>query len=302
MPAKDCKNSSENTIKPPPAPLWDRIELCAFADEAGATLAEQIEALSANRISLIELRGIDGRNISDHTPKEAEEIAQTLSSHGITVFSIGSPIGKVKLTDPAEKEKKRFENTLEVARAAGARCIRLFSFYGADALGEDARKAVIERLSDFAETARGAGIHLCHENEKGIYGDSPARCRLLLDALPSLFAVFDPANFIQCGADPQKAWETLADRVAYLHIKDALADGTVVPAGLGVGGLLPILRDFAARGGGVATLEPHLHAFTGLSSLSEEDAERLIGNRRFANSREAFDFAVTSFRALLEKL
>ncbi len=35
------------------------IRLCAFADEAGTTLEEQITALKKHRISLIEIRSID---------------------------------------------------------------------------------------------------------------------------------------------------------------------------------------------------------------------------------------------------
>lgn len=277
----------------------EKLILSAFADEAGASLAEQIKALNENDIPYIELRGVNGKNISDHTPKEAEAVAKELKSHGISVWSIGSPIGKVRLSSSFEAEYARFENTLAVARAAEARCIRLFSFF--EASDEDAEK-VIERLSAFAEAAKDSGITLCHENEKGIFGDSAPRCQTLLQKVPSLQAVFDPANFIQCGQDTKKAWGLLADRVFYLHIKDALPDGTVVPAGKGIGELPYILKDFLARGGRVASLEPHLHAFTGLSALSGEDAERILGSRAFETGREAFDYAVKSLRELAERL
>ena len=49
------------------------------------------------------------------------------------------------------------------------------------------------------ELAKGSGIVLCHENEKGIYGDIASRCAEIHRELPALKAVFDPANFIQCG-------------------------------------------------------------------------------------------------------
>ena len=45
----------------------------------------------------------------------------------------------------------------------------------------------------------------------------------------ALVGVFDPANFIQCGQDTWEAWELLASRTYYMHIKDALADGKVCP-------------------------------------------------------------------------
>ena len=50
-----------------------------------------------------------------------------------------------------------------------------------------------------------------------------------------LDGVFDPANFVQCGIDTIEAFELLQDRITYLHIKDALPDGSVVPAGKGHG-------------------------------------------------------------------
>jgi len=280
----------------------EKLILSAFADEAGATLAEQIAALGENNIPYIELRGVNGKNISDHTPQEAAAVAEELKANGISVYSIGSPIGKVKLHQPFEKELARFENTLAIAKATGAKCIRLFSFFEWDSLGEAAEEEVIRRLSAFCTLAKDSGITLCHENEKGIFGDTAERCRTLLDRVPDLAAVFDPANFIQCGVATLPAWEMLKDRVHYLHIKDALRDGKVVPAGCGEGNLKTIVSDFISRGGKVATLEPHLHAFTGLSSLSGEDADRILNNRRFATNREAFDFAVKAFRELIDTI
>lgn len=279
-----------------------KLILSAFADEAGATLAEQIAALSENNIPYIELRGVNGKNISDHTPEEAAAVANELRANGISVYSIGSPIGKSRLSTPFEKELARFENTLNIAKATGAECIRLFSFFEWEDLGEEAEKEVIRRLTAFTALAQDSGVTLCHENEKGIFGDTAERCRLLLDAVPDLSAVFDPANFIQCGVNTLPAWDMLKDSVHYLHIKDALRDGKVVPAGYGEGNLKAIVSDFISRGGKVATLEPHLHAFTGLASLSGEDADMIMQNRRFATNREAFDYAVKAFRELVDTI
>ena len=41
------------------------IRLCAFADEAGDSITEQISALKRNSISLIELRSINAKNVLD---------------------------------------------------------------------------------------------------------------------------------------------------------------------------------------------------------------------------------------------
>ena len=82
------------------------IKLCAFADEADSALIGQIAALKKNGISLIELRGIDGKNISVITEEEAKAAAALLAENGIRVWSLGSPIGKIKLSDDFEAHKE----------------------------------------------------------------------------------------------------------------------------------------------------------------------------------------------------
>ena len=73
------------------------IRICAFADEAGSDLKKQIAALKRNEINLLELRGIDGVNVSEFTTEKAKEYNKTLKAEGIEVWSIGSPLGKVDI-------------------------------------------------------------------------------------------------------------------------------------------------------------------------------------------------------------
>ena len=76
----------------------EKFKLCAFADEADKMISGQIAALQGNSMNLIELRGIDGKNVADITADEAKELKKRLDGEGITVWSIGSPIGKIKLS------------------------------------------------------------------------------------------------------------------------------------------------------------------------------------------------------------
>ena len=48
--------------------------IAAFADEADGQLANQIEAMHRNRISLLEIRNVNGTNVADLTPAQAREI------------------------------------------------------------------------------------------------------------------------------------------------------------------------------------------------------------------------------------
>lgn len=276
--------------------------LIAFADEASPTLDGQIAALLRNGMDGVELRNVDGENISDISLDKARAIRRRLDDAGLIAWSIGSPIGKIDLVNddfPAHLDKLR--HTVDVARALGAENIRMFSFYypaGENPAGW--RDVVMERLHRMVAVCAGSGVTLCHENEKGIYGDIVARCLDIHASVPELAGVFDPANFIQCGQDTAGAWRLLKPHIKYLHIKDALADGTVVPAGQGIGNVGAIVRDFLQSGGAVLTLEPHLRVFNGLEEL-ERPGERPAMLYTYDSGDAAFDAAAAALRMLLDR-
>lgn len=273
-------------------------KLCAFADEADPAMSGQIEALHDNGIEFIEMRGVDGKNVTELTCDEMRALRARLDGEGIKVWSIGSPIGKVEIDCDFEKYLELFRHTLELSNIAGAEKMRIFSFF---MNAEDAPKhknQVIEYLGRMADIAKGSGVVLCHENEKDIYGDIPERCADIHAALPELRAVYDPANFVQCGADTLKAWDLLAPYIDYMHMKDADANKIIVPAGKGVANVPKLLENYASIGGGIITLEPHLYEFVGLAGLEREGATSVIGNN-YETKREAFDAGVNALKALI---
>lgn len=243
---------------------------------------------------------MDGENVSALSQNKAREIRRRLSDAGLAVWSIGSPVGKADITADFHPQTEMLRRTLETADILGARQIRLFSFYTEETNRELYRDAVLERLARFVEIARGSGVTLCHENEKGIFGDTAARCAVIHTALPEMRAVFDPANFVQCGEDALLAWALLAPYVQYLHIKDALPDGRVVPAGCGAGHIREILSDYAARGGKAVTLEPHLAEFVGLSALEQAGKNSRVGAVFcYPTAKAAFAAAAAALQKLL---
>lgn len=275
-----------------------KFTLCAFADEADPTVAGQIAALQYNDIPLIELRGVEGRNVTDLSNDEMKALRRRLEGEGIRIWSIGSPIGKVEISSDFEPHLELFRHTLELANLAGAEKMRIFSFFMSPEDAPKYKNAVIDRLGQMTELAKATGIVLCHENEKDIYGDIPQRCVDIHKALPALRAVYDPANFIQCGADTLKAWDLLAPYIDYMHMKDADSDCVVVPAGKGVANMPRLLENYAKLGGGVITLEPHLYEFVGLAGLERQGSATKIGGA-YRTKREAFDSGVAALKALL---
>lgn len=277
------------------------MKIYAFADEASANIDEQIKAMKENKLDGLEIRNVDGVNISRITKEKAEEVRKKLDDAGLRVWTIGSPIGKIDIEkDDFALHTEKFKHTLELADILGAENIRLFSFFTPAENRDSYKDKVIERLSAFCEIAKGSGITLCHENEKGIYGDIPERCLEIHKALPEMKAIFDPANYVQCEVDTLKAWEMIKPYVKYLHIKDALADGNVVPAGKGIGNVKFILDDYIRNGGGNVTVEPHLTVFDGLKALEKEGDISVVGEvYKYSSNTEAFSAAVSALRELI---
>lgn len=279
----------------------NKINIYAFADEASALIDGQIAAMKANSVDGLEIRNVDNVNIAEISDNKAKEVKRKMDDANLKVWSIGSPIGKIDIEkDSFDVHTEKFKRTLELAEILGAENIRLFSFFTPEETRDSYKDEVIDRLGKFADIAKGSGIDICHENEKGIYGDIPRRCLEIHKALPKIKAIFDPANYIQCGADTLDGWEMIKPYVKYLHIKDALADGNVVPAGKGIGGLKHILTDYIANGGKCVTIEPHLTVFDGLNDLEKEDDKSAVGNvYRYASNKEAFAAAVSALKELL---
>ena len=277
------------------------VRLSAFADEASPFISGQIEALKRNNISLLEIRGVDDLNISKIDVKKAREVKKRLDDNGIFVWSMGSPIGKVDLDGDFNEHLDTFKRILEYADILGAQKIRLFSFFPTK--GEDRNTSlekVVKRLDAFCAITPDS-ITLCHENEKRIFGENIEGCLAIHKALPKIKAVFDPANFIQCGVDTLEAWNALRGYVDYVHIKDSLADGTIVPAGEGLGNIPAILTDYISRGGSVMTLEPHLKVFSGLSELESGESVK-TGIKTYSSNDEAFDAACFALNTILNNI
>lgn len=270
----------------------------AFADEISPDLNTQISVLKKYRINHIEARGVDGKNISDYTVSEIKEVKKVLDDNGFYISALGSPVGKIQITDDFVPELDKFKNTLDLAAELNTKYIRMFSFFMDTARAAEYRDEVLERWNQYLAAAKGYPVLLLHENEKGIYGDTAERCFDLLTTLnsPQLKATFDPANFVQCGEDTLKAYELLKDFVEYMHIKDAmLTTGEVVPAGYGDGNVKAILDALKAKNwSGFLSFEPHLADFAGFSDLEKNAAKK-----EQRSGEETFDIAYQALMKLV---
>ena len=281
--------------------MLDNCIISGFADEIDASLTRQIKVLQELGQTYIEFRGANGLGVASHTLDTIREVKCALDLAGIKISAIGSPIGKISITDDFAPHFALFQHVVKIAKEMNTRYIRMFSFFIPEGhKPEQYEDEVMYRIGKFVEYAKTQDVVLLHENEKEIYGDNAARCLKLMERFygKHFQCIFDFANFIQCKQDTLEAYEMLKPYIAYLHIKDAIWEtGEVVPPGAGDGNLLPILKKLDENGyEGFLSLEPHLANFGALPTL-----ERHATIRKSNDGALAYAVAYEALSNILER-
>ena len=270
------------------------IRLSAFSDEAGSSIQEQIEAMKRNGISLTELRSIDGKNVSTFTIEEAESYQKEFERNGISVWSIGSPLGKTDIDTDFEEYSKLVEHVCQLAKIFKTDKIRMFSFFNTE--GKDEK--VFENLRKMVEIGKKYGVYMYHENEKDIYGDVADRVQNIMQNVDGLKYIYDPANYLQCDEPADKTLDLFHKTTDYFHIKDVIsATGALVPAGCGDGNIAKLLDMISDDK--VLTLEPHLALFDAYKSIDNTEMKHQY---IYAGPNEAFDAAVAALKKVLNEV
>ena len=248
--------------------------LSAFGDEISDDVDTQLDLLGELDIRYLEMRTAWGKKAADLNDPEIERLATACRKHSIRVSCIGSRIGKSPITEPLEATLAELGRILDLAERLGTNLVRIFSFRPAE-VGREAEfvDESLSRLKALAEVAGARGVVLVMENETGMVGDIPERCRTLLQGVdsPSLRFVWDIGNFPHCGVDRavDRGWPLLGRYVAHVQVKDTrLADRAMTVAGAGDGQALRLLgklRDAGYRG--FLALEPHLGCSNGAEGM-----------------------------------
>lgn len=278
-----------------------KIILSAFADEYSSDFTEQLVGMRGFGIDYVEVRGVDGKNVSALTSDEVKTAKSKLDYYGMGASAIGSPIGKVQLDGDLDAHLDMAKRVFETANTLGAKYVRMFSFYPAE--GEDivaSKDRVFAELQRLADAAKSHGVVLCHENEAKIYGDVPSRCREIYDAFGGqIKTVFDMGNYVLEGVKPySEGYGLLKDSIAYFHIKDALAAGAIVPPGCGEANIKEILEEHVkySEEDFFVSIEPHLQLFSGLNALVGRSFDNPY---KYNDAKEAFTDAQRKLKELL---
>ncbi len=279
--------------------MLEHAVISGFADEIDGNTDRQIAVLEKLGIGCVEFRSGDGKGVADYTLEEAKQLKEKLDAHGLSVSAVGSPIGKINITDPFEPHLEKLRHVAQLAHIWDTPYIRMFSFFIPEGQEpETYRDEVMRRMEAMVACARREEVVLLHENEKDIYGDTASRC---LDLMKNFYGehfrcTFDFANFVQCRQDTMEAYEMLKPYIEYVHIKDAVWDtGEVVPAGQGDGKVEAILGLLDQTGyRGYLSLEPHLAEFQGLKELEKNAAQR-----KMSDGEKAYTMAWNALKVIL---
>lgn len=256
------------------------IILSGFADEAAndKLAVQQFAALAAAGLQHYSIRFIDVgegvKNAMALTKAELKKVVAMQQEYGLSVATVGSPIGKVRLLDVDDGTPNRFipfkkylqtevKHACEVVNTLGTKLLRGFSFYhplGTPA--EDHLNQVVDQLGQIADVCAAEGLVFGLEVEANLVGQTG---KLLAEIhrkvkKPNLVLIFDGANLVCQGMTPDEVFaEYLAMKpgLGWIHVKDYRHDSAAgrlkhideaslknfVPSDIGDTGHEAILRD-----------------------------------------------------------
>lgn len=260
--------------------------LSAFADEAAnhKTAVEQMAACAAIGLRHYSPRFLDieGNGIVKHVvdlnKAEYKALGKLHDEYGMSVTSIGSRIGKVKLLDVDDGTHNQFipfkkylkgevAATIRAAKQLDARLIRGFSFYHPRSEAPEAHiPQAAEQLSEIVDACAEAGVVYGLEVESNLIGQSGKLLAKLAKAVnkPNMVLIFDGGNLSHQGYSPLDClaeFKAMLPYLGWMHVKDYRAtkkkkpgehvnedmDWNFVPANVGDSGHELIFRELAVQ-------------------------------------------------------
>lgn len=263
-------------------PSNPKVTLSAFADEAAnrKTAVEQMASLAALGLKYYSPRFVDvtGEGTVEHVVDLNEDklglLKEIHDEYGMSVASIGSRIGKVKLLDQDDGTHNKYipfdqyldtevESTIRAARALDARLIRGFSFYHPK--GENPEPYVdraADKIGQIADRFASHNIVYGLEVEANLIGQNGHMLAKLAKAVDrsNLVCIFDGGNLSSQNftwMEVYNEYVAMRECMGWAHIKDYAVDPTLewtgvvdeerlknfVPANMGDSAHEAILRD-----------------------------------------------------------
>ncbi|GMV99941.1 MAG: hypothetical protein AMXMBFR84_10800 [Candidatus Hydrogenedentota bacterium] len=250
-----------------------------ISDEAGQSIDIQIKAHLDLGWKHLELRMVDGKNITAIDDAKFDEVCEKTAAAGLSVSCFGSAIANWARPITCDPQIDISDLAVAIPRMKrlGTPFIRVMSYPNDPKNPVDDttwRNEAIKRMRVFAKMAEDGGIMLCHENCSGWGGLSAENSNILLGEVnsPALKVVFDTGNPVSYGQDAWDYYQKVFNDIVYVHIKDAKkvnGEDVYTYCGEGEGYVREIVGDLLQKGyDGGFSIEPHLAAIihTGAST------------------------------------
>jgi len=225
--------------------------IAAITDEFSPDLEAAVRSMASIGMTGAELRMVFGKNIIDLTDEELDRAIGIVRAQGLEVISIASPVLKCVLPDAPDvdarfqqdsfnarhtidDQSRLAERAFEIAERAGARIVRVFSYWRT-VRPDKCFDRIVSALADLAARATRSGLTIGLENEHACNIATAAETAKVLAAVehPNLKVVWDPANAFVAGEIPfPDGYAKLpTNRIVHVHAKDCRVDGKRVSWG-----------------------------------------------------------------------
>ena len=241
--------------------------LSGIADEACASIENQISCHTALGWQHMELRSVDGAPLAQLSEPQLSHVCTALRAADFAVPVIDSQIGNwhARIDQPFAKDLAELEKLAELAKVLGSSMIRVMSYPNAQLSDSAWSGEAVARLRALSALAARHDLMLIHENCAGWGGQSATHTlRLLREVGHDNFQLlFDLGNGLSYGYDAIEFLRQTWPWVAHVHLKDGCGSGRHVSytfpgeGDVRVQDCLQFLHDHGYRGG--YAIEPHLN-------------------------------------------
>ncbi|MDX6516227.1 MAG: L-ribulose-5-phosphate 3-epimerase [Gaiellaceae bacterium] len=230
------------------------MRVAVISDEIAPGLDDALRFCSAEGITAVELRDVDGVRVTELDPPALRRVRAALQGGGFECPAVDTAFLK---RPPLERvDWGSLTRAIDVAQVLGARLVRVFS--GLRGCPVPAPGWLEETLARAVSQAAGSGVDVALEIEHDCaVGTRAEAAGALVDGLG---LVWDPGNEARClGARPDaRGHAAVAHAIRHVHVKDTVAAGEWVAPGAGLVDWEGELLRLAAHGyDGDLALETH---------------------------------------------
>lgn len=281
-----------------------------ITDEATQDFEKACALAAQYNYEAVEIRSVWDKKPQELNDEDIAKINDIAKKYNLKVCAVSSAVFKCSMNEENEiKEQfEMLEKCVALAVKTGAKFVRIFTFWKNNGIKEDL-DIIKEHILKAADIAKKQGITLVVESDPSVSVCDAEEMKILFDSLDSenVKVLWDGGNQIyneNYKVPFPDGYELIKDKIAHIHLKDAVRDENGTPTGVVIGdGMLDvigILKELLKDGyEGFIVQEPHFR----IQSAISEDKLRLPGGADFSEGGyEASQLCMEKFEMLIKQL